>query len=77
MMAAAPGGLHLGGPPEMEHTSPDGALSRGNLLVIDRATGEQRSAVYEDELVRTPDGWRIARCRCQFIVADGLSDRPG
>ena len=29
-----------------------------------------------DLLVRTRDGWRIARRRCQFIVADGLSDRP-
>jgi hypothetical protein len=28
-----------------------------------------------DELRRTAEGWRIARRRCQFIVADGLSDR--
>jgi hypothetical protein len=35
-----------------------------------------RSAVYTDELVRTTEGWRFARVRCQFIVADGLSDRP-
>lgn len=76
MMAAAPGGLHLGGPPVVDFTSPDGALSRRNLLFIDRSTGEQRSAVYEDELERTPEGWRIARCRCRFIVAEGLSDRP-
>jgi SnoaL-like domain len=77
MMAGAPGGLHLGGPPAIEFTSSDGARSRRNLLFIERSSGAQRSAIYEDDLVRTPEGWRIARCRCQFIVADGLSDRPG
>lgn len=76
MMAAAPGGLHLGGPPLVEFTSADTAQTRRNLLFIDRVTGEQRSAVYEDDLMRTPKGWRINRCRCRFIVADGLSDRP-
>ena len=39
-------------------------------------TGASRSAVYTDELHRTADGWRIAHCRCRFIVADGLADRP-
>lgn len=77
MMAAAPKGLHLGGPPVVELKPPNRATTRRNLLFIDRVNGEQRSAVYEDELVRTPDGWRIARCRCRFIVANGLSDRPG
>jgi SnoaL-like domain len=77
MMSAAPGGLHLGGPPVVEVHGPDRARSRRNLLFIDRATGEQRSAIYDDELVRTPEGWRIARCRCRFIVPDGLSDQPG
>jgi hypothetical protein len=47
-----------------------------NLLFVDRRTGDSRSAVYTDELHRTPAGWRIAHCRCRFIVADGLSDRP-
>ena len=32
--------------------------------LVDRATGEQRNAIHDDELVRTPEGWRIARCRC-------------
>jgi hypothetical protein len=76
MMSGAPGGLHLGGPPVIELVDADHALTLRNLFFVDRTTGEQRSAVYDDELVRTPDGWRIARCRCRFIVADGLSDRP-
>jgi SnoaL-like domain len=76
MMAAAPGGLHLGGPPVVDLLGADHARTQQNLLFIDRTTGEARSAVYTDEVLRTPDGWRIASRRCQFIVADGLSDRP-
>jgi hypothetical protein len=76
MMSAAPSGLHLGGSPAVEMDGPDRARSRRNLLFIDRVSGEQRSAIYDEHLVRTADGWRIARCRCRFIVADGLSDRP-
>jgi len=76
MASAAPGGLHLGGSPVVEIVGPGRARSRRNLLFVDRVTGEQRSAIYDDELVRTPDGWRIAACRCRFIVAEGLSDRP-
>ena len=76
MMSGAPGGLHLGGSPVIEILDSKRARSLRNLLFVDRVSGEQRSAVYEDELVRTADGWRIERCRCQFIVADGLGDRP-
>jgi hypothetical protein len=74
MFSGAPGGLHLGGPPVIELDG-DRARTLRNLLFVERS-GAQRSAVYDDELVRTDAGWRIARCRCRFIVADGLSDRP-
>jgi hypothetical protein len=76
MAAAAPGGLHLGGPPVIELLDEERARTTRNLLFVERGDGVSRSAVYTDELVRTPDGWRIASCRCRFIVADGLSDRP-
>jgi 3-phenylpropionate/cinnamic acid dioxygenase small subunit len=75
MMRGAPGGLHLGGAPVIEMTGPDDARSQRNLLFVERKSGVMRKAVYTDELRRTPEGWRIARCRCRFIVADGLSDR--
>lgn len=77
MMGAAPGGLHLGGPPVIEMTGSDRAKTTRNLLFVDSRTGDARSAVYTDELHRTAEGWRIGYVRCQFIVADGLSDRPG
>jgi uncharacterized protein (TIGR02246 family) len=75
MLSGAPGGLHLGGPPVVELDG-DRARTTRNLLFVDRASGEARNAVYDDDLVRTPDGWRIARCRCRFHTADGLADRP-
>ena len=54
----------------------DHARTMQNALFVDRASGASRSAVYTDELRRTEDGWRIAKRRCRFIVAGGLSDRP-
>ena len=76
MLSGAPGGLHLGGPPVIEMIDREHARTTRNLLFIERGDGASRSAVYNDELVRTADGWRIAATRCRFIVADGLSDRP-
>lgn len=76
MVDGAPGGLHLGGPPVIELVTRDRARTRQNLLFVDRTTGASRSAVYDDELVRTAAGWRIAARRCRFLVAGGLSDRP-
>ena len=75
MAAAAGSGLHLGGPPVIE-VDGDRARTTRNLLFHDRKQGETRYAVYEDELVRTADGWRIQRCRCRFHGPDGLADRP-
>jgi 3-phenylpropionate/cinnamic acid dioxygenase small subunit len=76
MLGAAPGGLHLGGPPVIEMVGADAARTTQNLLFVEARTGTMRRSVYTDELRRTPVGWQIARRRCQFIVADGLSDRP-
>lgn len=76
MMQAAPGGLHLGGPPVIDMDGPDAARTVQNLLFIEAKSGTVRRSVYTDELRRTGDGWRIAKRRCQFIVANGLSDRP-
>lgn len=76
MMRAAPGGLHLGGPPVIDMVGSDEARTNQNLLFVEAKAGVMRRSVYDDELRRTADGWRIARRRCRFIVADGLSDRP-
>lgn len=77
MMSGAPRGLHLGGSAVIEMLDANRAVTQQNLLLIDRVDGAARGVVYIDDLRRTGDGWRIANRRCQFIVADGLSDRPG
>ncbi|MDA8047584.1 MAG: nuclear transport factor 2 family protein [Actinomycetota bacterium] len=77
MMAAAPGGLHLGGPPFVESVEDDVAHTRQNLLFIERSGRELRRTLYTDELCRTAQGWRIRKRRCQFITAEGVQDRPG
>jgi hypothetical protein len=76
MMRGAPGGLHLGGPPVIEMLGADQAKTMQNLLFVERTSGTTRQSIYNDELQRTQDGWRIFTRRCQFIVPDGLSDRP-
>jgi SnoaL-like domain len=75
LLRGAPHGLHLGGNPVIEMVDADHALSFHNLYFVP-VDGEPRRAVYRGELARTPDGWRIARWRCQFITANGLQDRP-
>lgn len=75
MAAAAGSGLHLGGPPVIEIEG-DRARATRNLLFHKPSEGETRYAVYDDDLVRTADGWRIARTRCRFHGPDGLADRP-
>jgi hypothetical protein len=75
MIGLAPGGLHMAGSAVVEIDG-DRAHTQQNSLFVDPASGEMRSAVYDDELVRTSDGWRIHRRRCRFITPNGLADRP-
>ena len=75
MVTAAPGGLHLGGPVTIDLDG-DRARTMRNLLFVERGSGDTRQAVYDEDLVRTAGGWRIARCRCRFHTDDGLKDRP-
>jgi len=57
-------------------TSGNSALVARNLLFVPGDGNATRNAVYEDELLPTPSGWRIARCRCRFVTSSGLSERP-
>lgn len=75
MLHAAPGGFHLGGPIVIDLDG-DTATTTRNLLFVERITGEERRAVYIDQLVRTQEGWRIKHTRCQFHTTEGLADRP-
>ena len=75
MATAAPGGFHLGGPVAIDLDG-DRARTTRNLLFVERGSDRTRHALYEDDLVRTAGGWRIAHCRCRFHTAEGLADRP-
>lgn len=75
MIAAAPKGLHLGGPPFVRMHDANSAQTEQNLLFMDRQTGVSRSAVYQDHVVRIEGGWKIRKRTCRFIGAEGLSDR--
>lgn len=66
MVTTAPGGLHLGGPPVIEMIDPTHAHVVRNLLFVAH-DGESRRAVYDDDVVRTAPGWRIAHTRCEFL----------
>ncbi|HEY8527288.1 MAG TPA: nuclear transport factor 2 family protein [Acidimicrobiales bacterium] len=76
MAEAAPPGLHLGGVPVIELTGPGRATAHRNLLFVPLDDQPHRRALYTDDLVKTDAGWRIRRCRCQFLTAAGLADRP-
>jgi 3-phenylpropionate/cinnamic acid dioxygenase small subunit len=76
MLDAAPKGLHLCGVPVVDRAEDGGVRSRQNFLFVDRVSGEQRTGLYTDDLVRADAGWRIRRRRCHFYRAEGLSDRP-
>lgn len=75
LLSGAPHGLHLGGNPVIEMVEPDRANTFHNLYFVP-AAGDPRRAVYQGQLVRTIEGWRIARWRCQFITTEGLQDKP-
>ena len=76
LISHAPRGLHLGGVPVIVTFDGARATTKQNLLFAETVSGEMRRTLYTDRLIRTSEGWRIAERRCQFIVADGLSDRP-
>ncbi len=75
MTVHAPGDCPSAARPWSSGSTVTGERTTQNPLLVERTTGETRQSVYDDELVRTVDGWRIAARCCRFIVRDGLSER--
>jgi uncharacterized protein (TIGR02246 family) len=75
MFTRAPRGMHLCGGALVDLHG-ETATARTQMLFIDSSTHELRPALYDDELVKSEGHWRFRRRRCQFITAEGLSDRP-
>jgi hypothetical protein len=73
--ANAARGLHLSAQPLVE-VHGDHAHAQRSFTFIDRSDHSMRIGWYDDELVRTPEGWRLQKVRCTFIGPDGPQDRP-
>jgi hypothetical protein len=73
LLAAAPRGQFIGNMPVVEF---DGERATGmqHYVFIDQATHAMRLAWYNDEYVRTPDGWRIHRRSTTFMRKHGGFD---
>jgi hypothetical protein len=75
MSESAPAGLHLSGAPIIVQEG-DHATVQQSFLFVDQVTRESRIGFYDDQLVRTPNGWRFAVRRSTFLTPHGASDRP-
>jgi hypothetical protein len=76
LVRTAQRGMHVANPPIIDADGPDHAFTTRNALFVNRHTGALRHTLYRDEVVRTPDGWRIASVVCRFVTGDGLVDWP-
>jgi hypothetical protein len=76
MLRHAPKGMHLGGH-AVVWPAEYGATARQQLVFVDTTDHSMRLAIYDDEIVRTDDGWRFRRRRCRFMGSDGaLHENP-
>ncbi len=73
LLAAAPRGQFIGNMPVVE-VDGDTATGRQHFVFIDQATHAMRLGWYNDEYVRTADGWRIRRRSTTFMRKHGGFD---
>jgi hypothetical protein len=73
LVAAAPKGLFLVGPPAVEV---DGDTGTGEqpLCFVDQTNHDMRIGWYTDTYRRTEDGWRLATRRMTFLRRSGARD---
>jgi hypothetical protein len=73
LLAAAPRGQFIGNMPVVDLDG-DRATGRQHFVFIDQATHAMRLGWYNDEYVRTTDGWRIRRRSTTFMRKHGGFD---
>jgi hypothetical protein len=73
LLKSAPPGQYIGNPPIVEFDG-DTATGVQHYVFIDQTNHEMRLAWYEDEYVRTADGWRIRRRSTTFMRRNGTFD---
>jgi hypothetical protein len=74
LLAAAPRGQFIGNMPVVEFDGDDRASGRQHYIFIDQQTHAMRLGWYNDEYVRTADGWRINRRATTFMRKSGGYD---
>jgi len=73
LLDSAPPGQYVGNAPVVELRG-DTATGVQHYVFIDQRTHDMRLAWYDDEYVRTPEGWRIARRSTTFMRRGGAFD---
>jgi hypothetical protein len=73
LLKSAPPGQYIGNPPVVEFSG-DTATGVQHYVFIDQTSHDMRLAWYEDEYVRTADGWRIRRRSTTFMRRSGGFD---
>jgi len=73
LVAAAPKGLFLVGPPALELDG-DAGTGEQPLCFVEQETHDVRIGWYRDSYRRTPDGWRLHTRAMTFIRRSGARD---
>jgi len=73
LLKSAPPGQYIGNVPIVDLDG-DTATGVQHFVFVDQETHEMRLAWYDDEYVRTPDGWRIRRRSTTFMRRSGGFD---
>ena len=74
LLEAAPRGQFIGNMPVVEFDGEDRATGKQHFLFVDQQTHAMRLAWYNDEYLRTADGWRIRRRKTTFMRKSGEFD---
>jgi hypothetical protein len=76
LLAAAPRGQFIGNMPvvDFDGGDPDRASGKQHFLFVDQSNHSMRLGWYNDEYVRTDDGWRIRHRSTTFMRKHGGFD---
>ena len=73
LLRSAPQGQYVGNPPIVELDG-DTATGVQHFVFVDQSTHEMRLAWYDDQYVRTADGWRFRQRKTTFMRRNGAFD---
>lgn len=74
LLEAAPDGQFIGNMPVVDFDGEDRATGMQHFVFIDQSNHHMRIGWYNDEYVRTDDGWRIRRRSTTFMRKHGGTD---